>query len=115
MIPLQEIDIHTEKNVFFKVHLVAPTESPPFSTEVLFYDSEFSPPFQSTVSFHRQFNTAKDAFTHALSWVKGYAAQHGYAINRINNPCNCEFLLRDDQQAVVNASNIALQVQVNGA
>lgn len=115
MIPLQEVDIHTDKKVFFKLHLVAPTAAAPYSTEVLVYDAEFKPPFQSVVSFHQQFTTAKDAFTHALSWVKGYAAQHGYAINRINNPCNCEFLRQSEQQSIVNMVGITLQVQVNGA
>lgn len=115
MIPLQEVDIHTDKKVFYKVHLVAPTGAAPFFTEVLVYDSEFVPPFQSNVSFHQQFNTANDAFTHSLNWVKGYSAKHGYTINRINNPCNCEFLSQQNQQGIVNAVGITLQVQVNGA
>ena len=54
MIPIQEIDTHTDKQVLFNIHLVAPTAAASFSTEVLVYDSEFSPPFQSTVLFHQQ-------------------------------------------------------------
>ena len=115
MVPLQEVDIHTDKKVFYKVHLVAPTGAAPFFTEVLVYDSEFDPPFQSNVSFHQQFNGAKDAFTHALNWVKGYSTKHGYTIKRINNPCNCEFLSQQDRQATVQAAGFTIQVQVNGA
>lgn len=115
MIPLQEVDIHTDKKVFYKVHLVAPTGVAPFFTEVLVYDSEFNPPFQSSVSFHQQFKDAGDAFTHALNWVKGYSAKQGYNIQRINNPCNCEFLSQLEQQTVVEAAGFVFQVQVNGA
>ena len=115
MIPLQEVDIHTDKKVFYKVHLVAPTGAAPFFAEVLVYDSDFAPPFQSNVSFHQQFNTASDAFAHSLAWVNGYSTKNGYTINRINNPCNCEFLSQQDQQAVVKAAGLTPQVQVNGA
>jgi hypothetical protein len=62
MIPLQEIDVHTDKNVFYKVHIIAPTGQAPFSAEVLVYDSEFKPPFASVVSFHQYFQDAKAAF-----------------------------------------------------
>ncbi len=115
MIPLQEIDIHTDKKVFYKVHLVAPTGAAPFFTEVLVYDSEFSPPFQPNVAFHQQFNSASDAFTHAINWVISYCSKHEYAINRINNPCNCEFLPQAEQQRIVKAAGLLLQVQMNGA
>lgn len=114
VIPLQEIDIHTNKKVFYKLHLVAPSGFAPFFTEVIVYDSEFNPPFQSNVSFHQQFQDATAAFAHALNWVKGYSTKHCYTISRINNPCNCEFLLQADQQNVVQAAGFTLQVQVNG-
>lgn len=114
MIPLQEVDIHTDKNVFYKLHLIAPTGAAPFSVEVLVYDSEFTPPFQSNVSFHQQFQSASDAFAHALNWVKGYSTKHGYSVNRINNPCNCEFLPKRDQQSSVQSAGLSVQVEVNG-
>lgn len=115
MIPLQEIDVQTDKNVFYKLHLVAPTGGVPFFIEVFIYDSEFVPPFQSNVSFRQQFADATAAFAHALKWVKGYSATHGYNLSCINNPCNCEFLSQQEQQAIVNAAGLTLNVQVNGA
>ena len=115
MIPLQEVDVHTDKKVFYKVHLLAPNGVAPFFTEILVYDSDFDPPFQSNVSFHQQFNNASDAFNHALNWVNGYSAKHGYTINRVNNPCNCEFLSQQDQQVIVQSAGFKIQVQVNGA
>jgi hypothetical protein len=115
MVPIQEVDIHTDKKVFYKLHIVAPTGAAPFFTEVLVYDSEFNPPFASTVTFHQQFQDANAAFSHALSWVAGYSKKHGYTVSRIDNPCNCEFLSQADQQKSVNNSGFTIQVQVNGA
>lgn len=115
MIPLQEVDVHTDKKVFYKLHLVAPTGAAPFTAEVLVYDSEFNPAFASTVSFHQHFSSADDAFVHAINWVKGYSDAHGYTINRIDNPCNCEFLSQADQQQSIQRAGFTLQVQVNGA
>ena len=66
MIPLQEIDFHTDKKVFYKAHLVKPDGSSTFSAEVIVYDSEVQPPFSSVVSFHQQFQNAQAAFAHAL-------------------------------------------------
>lgn len=114
MIQLQEVDAHTDKKVFFKLHLVTPTGVAPFFVEILVYDSEFTPPFQSNVLFHQQFNGSKEAFEHGIRWVLNYSAKHEYAINRVNNPCNCEFLPQPDQQAIVNAAGLGLRVQVNG-
>lgn len=114
MIPLQDVDVHTDKQVFYKLHLVASSGAAPFWAEVLVYDSEFNPPFVSQVSFNQHFKNANDAFLHALNWVKGYSAKHGYSINRVNNPCNCEFLSRIDQQSIVDAVGLTLKVQVNG-
>lgn len=114
MIPLQEVNIHTDKNVFYKLHLITPTGAAPFSVEILVYDSEFNPPFESKVSFHQQFQCASDAFAHALNWVKRYSAKHGYSVERINNPCNCEFLSKTDQQSSVYSAGLSIQVEVNG-
>jgi hypothetical protein len=115
MIPLQDIDLHTDKQVFYKLHVIAPTGHAPFAAEVLVYDSEFDPAFASTVSFNQTFSDSRSAFAHAFNWINGYSTKHGYTINRINNPCNCEFVSQADQQSVVQAKGLALTVQVNGA
>jgi len=114
MIPLQEIVVHTDKNAFFQVHLVKPTDAAPFSIEVFVDDSELSPPFRSKLPLPpQQFTCATDAFEHALTLVMEYSAKHGYSITLINNPCNCEFLSEQEQQAVVEKAGLSLQVQVN--
>lgn len=114
MIPLQEIDFHAAEKVFYKVHLVAPTGAAPFFAEVLVYDSEFVPPYQSNVTFRQGFQSAAAAFGHVLDWVKAHSVKHGYTVNRLDNPCNCEFLARDVQQKSVQTAGLSLQVQVNG-
>lgn len=115
MIPLQEIDVHTNKKVLYKVHILALTENTTtFFTEVLVYDSDFEIPFQSNVVLRENFDSAKGAFEHALNWIYAYSNKHGYTITRINNPCNCEFLSKSYQQEIVNKKSLQLQVQVNG-
>ena len=115
MVPLQEIDVHTDRKAFFKLHIVSPTKAAPFIPEVLVYDQDFSPPYQMSVAFPQQFPTAPDAFEHALSWVITYCQRLSYKIIRINNPCNCEFLDHvPDQQAIVSRHGLAVQVEKNG-
>lgn len=122
MTPLQDIDIHSDNSVFYKLHLVSPhgssfavpASAKLFSVEVLVYDSEFKPPYSSAIRFHEQFATAELAFEHGLKWVLGHATAYGYSCNRINNPCNCEFLSKADQSTVLNRLGISPLLQVNG-
>lgn len=115
MIPIQDVEFQTDKNVFYKLHLVAHNGEAPFLIELFIYDSKFVSPFQPEKLSDRRFNDAKDAFAHALQWVTRYNAEHGYNLSSINNPCNCEFLSQQEQQAIVNAADLTLNVQVNGA
>lgn len=123
MIPVQDIDIHTDKAVFYKLHLVQPSSgsafstgpsSNPFSVEVLVYDSEFEPPYSSAIRFPQQFSKAEDAFEHGIIWVRGHTKVHSYAVNRINNPCNCEFLDKAGQATVLDRLGISPIHHVNG-
>lgn len=124
MTAIQDVDIHADKSVFYKLHLVKPshgsifavtTSVEPFSVEVFVYDSSFNPPYSSAVRFAQQFSAAESAFEHGLNWVLGHAKAYGYSISRINNPCNCEFLDKAGQAAVLNRLGISPEHQVNGA
>jgi len=115
MVPVQEVDIHTDKKVFLKVHLVRPYGSSVYSAEVIVYDSEYNPPFSSIVSFPEKSQSAHDAYERALKWCREYAAKHSYKILRVNNPCNAEFLDKGTQQSILNKLNINVLVEVNGA
>ena len=115
MTPLQEIDIHTDQELFFKLHLISPTKTAPFFAEVIVYDSAFEPPYHSNVAFHKQFDEPEDAFAHALSWSQAYNNLRKASIERINNPCNCEFLEQHEQQQIVKAAGEKVSVEVNGS
>jgi hypothetical protein len=124
VIPIQDIDIHTDKSVFYKLNLIRPshgstfvaqTNNEPFSVEVLVYDSEFNPPYFSAIRFPKQFAVAEAAFEHGLRWILGHTKAHKYSINRINNPCNCEFLDKTSQATVLKNLAITATHQVNGA
>jgi hypothetical protein len=115
LIPLQEVDVHTSKNVFYKAQIIRPTGSSSFYAEVVLHDSEFQPPFSSSVTFRRQFQDEKAAYEQVISWVKGHTEKYGYPIDRINNPCNCEFIEIEDQKAIIGKLGLNVPVQKNGA
>jgi len=115
VIPIQEVDVHTDAKVSFRMHLVRPGSDGPFFTQIFVNDAQFEIPFSSSVQFHQQFDTAKEAFNHGLSWVRKYCVVHSYNISCINNPCNCELLRKPDQESVANQLGIYSPVQVNGA
>lgn len=85
----KEIDIHTDREVLFKIRVqsfgaTGHSATPHCSTEVLVYDSEFTPPFASIVSFHQVFDSIEGAFHHAMTWVRHYSRQHRYNISHID-------------------------------
>ena len=69
MVPLQEVDVHTTKNVLYKAQIIRPTGSSSFYAEVVLHDSEFQPPFSSSVTFRQQFQDEKAAYQQVISWL----------------------------------------------
>jgi len=100
--------------VFYKAQIIRPTGSSSFYAEVVLHDSEFQPPFSSSITFRQQFQDEKAAYEQAISWVKGHAEKYGYPIVRINNPCNCEFVEIEDQETIVTKLGLNVPVQKNG-
>jgi hypothetical protein len=115
LIPLQEVDVHTTKNVLYKVQIIRPTGSSSFYAEVVLHDSEFQPPFSSSVTFRQEFQNEKAAYEQAISWVKEHARKYGYPIEQINNPCNCEFIEIEDQKIITARLGLNVTVQKNGS
>lgn len=110
----QEVDVHTSKNVLYKAQIIRPTCSSAFYAEVVLHDSEFQPPFSSRATFLQQFQDEEAAYEHAISWVKEHAQKYGYPIDRINNPCNCEFIKIADQKVITERLGLNVPVQKNG-
>lgn len=113
MIQLQDIHIHTNTNVFYKLHLLGKNSLDKFTTNVSTYHLGFTNGLMSIRFSNDSFTNAEDAFKNALQWVKKDSEQRCCTINRINNPCDCEFLSQQAQQNVVNCENLNLEVQVN--
>ena len=114
MIPLQEVDVHTTKNVLYKAQIIRPSGSSSFYAEVVLHDSEFQPPFSSSVTFRQQFQDEKAAYQQVISWVQEHAQKYDYPIERINNPCNCEFIEIEDQKMITARLGLNVMVQKNG-
>jgi len=122
MIPIQEIDLHTQNNVLYRVHLIGPStdfvfsssRKNTFSVEILFYDSRTGQTSAWVIPFSEQFENPQSAFERGLGWVIGHANENGYTIDLVNNPCNCEFLDKQSQAQVFARFGIHPTHQVNG-
>ncbi|MBJ6986040.1 hypothetical protein [Devosia sp. MC521] len=57
---------------------------------------------------------ADRAFEAAVADVLSYTAANGHALIEIDNPCNTEFLQKQDQIAVLQTLGQSLPVKVNG-
>lgn len=114
MTPVQEVDIHTTRNVIYKAQVIHPYGGKSYYAEVDLHDAEFFRPFSSRVKFHQAFPTAQEAYEYMLSWVFTHAQVHAYPLQHIDNPCNCEFIDKTDQEAIVRRFSLTLPVLVNG-
>ncbi|WP_339021826.1 hypothetical protein [Aeromonas salmonicida] len=111
MIPFQEIDIYSDNKAIIKAHVVV-TSQMTASAEISIYDASQSnqcSPYQTI----GQYSTAADAFEAIITASEKYFSRSGDVINRINNPCNTEFLDKAEQQKIVDFKYINVQVEVN--
>lgn len=116
MVPIQEVDIYTDGDVFFKMQIVArPTKGCTIFIEVLVNESESNRrPLPRLFTLDQEFQDSEAAFAYGLRWLIEYSTNHSYTITRINNPCNCEFLSQEQQQQLVQSAGLRIQIQVNG-
>jgi hypothetical protein len=86
---------------------------PYFLAEVLYRLPEFSP-FSNVYFFSTPYSDPDSAFRAAFDWTQGFVKKRGEAISVIDNPCNCSFLSKLSQQAIVSAAGINVSVLENG-
>jgi hypothetical protein len=115
MTTLQEISVHTTGSVLQIVLLSMRTDAgePYFLAEVLYRLPEFSP-FSNVYSFSTPYSDPASAFKDAFVWTQGFVKKRGEAIIVIDNPCNCPFLSKLIQQAIVSAAGVNVPVLENG-
>jgi hypothetical protein len=86
---------------------------PYFMAEVLYRLPEFSP-FSNVYSFSTPYSDPDGAFTAAFAWTQGFLKKRGETIIVIDNPCNCPFLSKLTQQAIVSAAGVNVLILENG-
>lgn len=112
VIPIQEVDIYSDNKIKISAHVVVPNQSKA-AAEVVIYDPNYNDLYSSYQTIG-QYNSAKEAYEAIIDASQKYISKSGGLINRINNPCNTEFVTQQEQQNIVNSKSIAsVQVEVN--
>ncbi len=111
MIPIQEIEIYTDGEIHFSAHVVVPNANN-IGSEVTIYDPRISEIYSS---YHAigQFQDVDSAYEALIDFCKKYSSAASIEINRINNPCNTEFVEKINQQKIVSNSGLKITVEVN--
>jgi hypothetical protein len=73
-----------------------------------------SRPFSIVHCLPRRYAIASEAFKGAFDRVRFYASTNNETITSIDNPCNCPFISKDEQQSIVAATGITVQINENG-
>lgn len=108
---IQEINVYASEKIKFHGRIGCQKDYK-FDAEVdIYHDS--SNPMLSTYHAIGTFSNAAEAFEEIISYCKGYAEGQDEKINRVNNPCNTEFLELTEQQNIVNKLSLELTVEVN--
>ena len=113
MTPLQVIIVRTNKGAWLTLHIIKASEVSPFTAEILAFDPSFNSQYSSLFSIAGSFSTAEGAFTAALVRAVEFCNTRQHSVTHINNPCNCEFLPVNAQQAIVQQQGIQATVTVN--
>lgn len=111
MIPLQEICVHVGESIF-QVHLVKIGREA-FEAEIV------CPPLvneQSRTLWRQEppYEDAMGSFKWAMSKLRDFCDKWGLQIDRVDNPCNAEFLSRTEQANVLRTLAPNAEILVNG-
>ena len=63
--------------------------------------------------WNRHCNSAISAFEAIINKTNQYIAKSGGSIFRINNPCNTQFVSREQQQKIISSKSIDIKIEVN--
>ncbi len=111
MVPIQEIDIYTNNDIKFSAHIIVPHDSP-VGAEVITYDPAINK-FYSSYQSVGKFKTSLEAFEEILLVCNKYASTNNGIINRLNNPCNTEFISKEQQDDILSSQNLSITADVN--
>lgn len=112
MIPIQDVDIYSDNNIKISARVIVPNKSIA-TAEVVIYDQNYNDLYSSHQVIG-QYGSAQEAYEAIIEASQKYISKSGGTINRINNPCNTEFVTKQEQQIIINSKSVAnVQVEVN--
>jgi len=111
MTPIQEVDIYSDNKIKISAHVVVPNSSTA-SAEAVIYDPNYNDLYSSYQTIG-QFANPADAYEAIIKAAQKYISKSGGSINRINNPCNTEFVDQNTQQQILNKLSVSVTVEVN--
>jgi len=123
MNPIQEVVVLTDKGARLTLHIVGnfspeidsqSGDRQTFRAEYLLFDQAGTTPHHHWLArIDGIFNTALLAFETLIVHVKKYCTTTGQKVVGIDNPCNCEFVSKADQQRVAATNGLEAEVTVN--
>lgn len=111
MIPIQEIDFFTDGNIKFSTHIIVPNSNS-IGAEVIIYDPRVNTICSTLHTLGAQ-QDLEHAFEKICEFCINYAKGASLTVNRINNPCNTEFIDQTQQQNVVKNILPNITIKVN--
>ena len=111
MIPIQEIDIYSDNDIKISARIVVPNDKVCVA-EVIIYDPSHNELYGAYQTIG-QYSDPESAYKSIIKFGDKYIKKSHGNINRINNPCNTEFVGRSTQQNIVGKQSIGVTVEVN--
>ena len=106
MQPIQELDIYSSKNKKISAHIKKSKPSG-FIPEATGLNNDIYREIGGPL------DNAEDAFKAIIEYSIKIIEGNGDNLNRINNPCNTEFLDIEHQQKIVDNMSLKLTIEVN--
>jgi hypothetical protein len=113
MVPIQEIEIHADRNAKIIVHIEFHEEQEKFSSKAVILDRKVDPGPLGNVHFGDDHGTAMDAFEAAFEWVAQWSAARDLPVIGINNPGHCQWLSVEAQRLVTQRCGLEIPITTN--
>ena len=114
MVPIQEIEIHADRDAKIIVRIEFHEAQEKFSCEAFIFDRKVEPGTASNVHFGNDHGTAMDAFEAAFAWAAQWSAARDRPVIGIHNPGHCQLLSVQAQRLVTERCGLQVPITVTG-
>ena len=111
MIPIQEVDIYSNNNIKISAHIIV-SNPDSASAELLIYDPKCNKNYSSYIKMD-QYKNASEVYKAVVDKSQEYIRKSDGIIQRINNPCNTEYINIEEQIKILKSISIDTDILVN--